>query len=118
MSMLVHRGTGQGRHTLRAAWIWVASLPVAFVLAMVTGEGLISALGYESGGDTAVPLGPALVAGVPAMLLVVVPALLAYRAGMKARREGDERGTVPATIGGVVGAMFLVTNLLGLVVGR
>jgi hypothetical protein len=34
---------------LRRAWVAVALLPVALVLAMVVGEGLISVLGYQSG---------------------------------------------------------------------
>lgn len=118
MSMAAQHHAGSGSHTLRNAWIWVASLPVAFAVAMVTGEGLITAMGYESGGDTPVPIWPALGVGVPVMLIVLVPSYLAYRTGMKARHEGDGRGIIPAVIAGSLGLLFLLTNLVPLFFGR
>ena len=116
MSMAAQHHSGSGKHSLRSAWTWVASLPVAFAVAMVTGEGLISAMGYESGGEPPVPLVPALLAGTTAMLIVLVPSYFAFRAGMKARREGDERGTLPAVAGATIGILFLLTNLLSVFV--
>jgi hypothetical protein len=59
---------------LRAALIAVALIPVAFVLAMVTGDGLISMMGYGSGGQEAPPIGPMLLASTPAILILVAPA--------------------------------------------
>jgi hypothetical protein len=61
-------------HDLRKAWIAVALLPVAFVVAMFVGEGLISALGYDSG--ESVPVGPALLASIPALLVLIAPGSL------------------------------------------
>ena len=77
----------------------VASLPVAMVLAMVVGEGLISALGYQSGAEQPVPLGPALLAGVPALLILITPGVAAVYYGCRASRAGRSEAKVPAWIG-------------------
>ena len=96
----------------------VALLPVAFVLAMVVGEGLLSALGYESGTEVPVPLGPAALAGVPAVLILVAPGVAAFHYGRRAYRNGRQDANVPAWIGGVIAVVALALNLLGLLVGR
>jgi uncharacterized membrane protein len=103
---------------LRRAWVAVALLPVALVLAMVVGEGLISALGYESGGEQPVPVGPALLAGVPALLILTAPGVAAVHYGHRAHRAGRKDATVPAWIGGVVAVVAVAQNLLAFLVGR
>src|SRR5512132_2684203 len=85
---------GPSRHAardLRRAWVAVALLPVALVLAMLVGEGLISALGYQSGSQQPVPIGPVLLASVPALLILVAPGVAAVYYGRRARldRRGD-----------------------------
>ena len=45
------RAPAKGKRLLRLAWISVALMPVAFVAAMLIGEGLISLQGYKSGAD-------------------------------------------------------------------
>jgi hypothetical protein len=102
----------------RRAWVAVAVLPVAFVLAMLVGEGLLSALGYESGSETPVPIGPALLAGLPALLILIAPGIAAVYFGRRAYRAGRRDAEVPAWIGGVVVVVMVAQNLLGLVVGR
>jgi hypothetical protein len=101
-----------GEGDLRAAWAGVALLPVAFVLAMLTGDALLSAQGYDSGGSGAVPLRAALLAGVPALLILVAPALLAVAYGYRGYRAGREAARVPAWIGAAVGLVALATNAL------
>ena len=64
----------------------VASLPVALVVAMVVGEGIISALGYQSGGQRQVPIGPALLASVLALLILIAPGVVAVHYGHRADR--------------------------------
>ena len=81
---------------LRKAWVAVASLP----LAMVVGEGLISALGYQSA-EQPVPVGPALLAGIPALLILITPGVAAVYYGRRASRAGRRDAKVPAWIGGV-----------------
>jgi hypothetical protein len=103
---------------LRKAWVAVALLPVALVLAMFVGEGLISALGYQSGGEEPVPVGPALLAGVPALLILIAPGIAAVHYGRRAYRTGRRDASVPAWIGGVVAVVAVAQNLLAFVLGR
>ena len=103
---------------LRRAWGAVALLPVALVLAMVVGEGLISALGYHSGGQQPVPIGPALLAGVPALLILIAPGVAAVHYGRRAYRAGRREAAVPAWIGGVTAVVVVAQNLLAFLVGR
>jgi hypothetical protein len=71
------------------------------VLAMVVGEGLISALGYQSGAEQPVPVGPALLAGVPALLILITPGVAAVYYGRRASHAGRRDAKVPTWIGGV-----------------
>lgn len=103
---------------LRKAWVAVASLPMAMVLAMVVGEGLSSALGYQSGAEQPVPVGPALLAGVPALLILITPGVAAVYYGRRASRAGRRGAKVPAWIGGVAAVVVVAQNLLAFLVGR
>ena len=89
---------------------------MSFVAAFVTGEGLISLLTDE-------PDEPAfwqvLLAGFPALLVFVVPGVLAVALGRRAMRLGRRDGLTPAVVGATVGLAFVGVNvasyLLGLV---
>ena len=63
-------GTRPGRYFLRWAWVSVATIPIGFALGMLVGEGLLALEGYGSGSQQSVPVGPMLVAAVPALLLL------------------------------------------------
>ena len=95
----------------RRAWMALLLYPVAFVRAFVVGEGLATLLGYEAGEELAwyVPV----LAGVPAVLLFVVPGLVALRYGRRAIRAGDPGGLAPVVVGAVVAVAFVGVNLLG-----
>jgi Na+/melibiose symporter-like transporter len=95
--------------TRRAWWSLLGFVP-SFVLAFAIGEGLISALGYPVGGDEQAPWWAVLVAGVPALLVFVLPALLAAWFGTRAIRLGDVRARVPVVVGLVVAGGFLLLN--------
>jgi hypothetical protein len=56
------RSTGSADRDLRRSWVAVALVPVAFVLAMLVGEGLLSAQGYDPA-TPAIPVGAILLAG-------------------------------------------------------
>ncbi|MDJ0323555.1 hypothetical protein QMG61_07240 [Cryobacterium sp. PH31-AA6] len=101
----------RGLRALRAAWISVAAMPVAFVLAMVLGESLLSLQGFDSGSGQDAPLRAVLLAGIPALLLLLAPTVSAIWFGFRARRLGRGGGTVPAVIGIVVAAWTILTNL-------
>lgn len=96
----------------------VASLPLAMVLAMVVGEGLISALGYQSGAEQPVPVGPALLAGIPALLILITPGVAAVYYGRRAYRAGRSDTKVPAWIGGGAAVVVVAQILLAFLVGR
>jgi hypothetical protein len=106
-----HRG-----HGVRGAWIAVAMLPVGFVLSMVVGEGLFAMLGYDSGDEDA-PAGAVALAGGTGILVFLVPCVAAWVLGRRAVADGDPQGRAPALVGAVVGLVFLLLNLIG-VVGR
>lgn len=105
-----------GRRALRAAWISVAAMPVAFVLAMVLGDSLLSLQGYDSGSEQPAPLGVILLAGIPALLVLIAPTIPAILFGFRASRLGRANGIVPAVIGIVVAAWCILSNLLPLVI--
>jgi len=105
--------TMRAERNLRSAWISVGLIPVAFVLAMFAGEGLIDALGYPSGGPDP-PLWAALLVGGPMTLLAMAPAVLAVVYGRRARRESRSRAALAATVTGAVAAAYwVVTFVLG-----
>ena len=53
-----------------------------------------------------------LAAGVPALLVFVLPAVLAVVFGRRAEREGNPRGRVPMWIGVGIGAAFVLLNVV------
>lgn len=103
-----------GRRSLRAAWISVALIPVAFVAAFVLGEWLYSVQGYETGGDGTAPIEVVLLAGIPAVLIMIAPGVAAGWLGLRARRQGIPGGLIPAVIGILAAAFGLLTNALPL----
>lgn len=109
---------GNNSHPLRRAWVAVALIPVAFVVAMVGGEGLIGVLGYPSGGDQDPPLWVKLAVGLPFTLLIIAPAVSAVVFGRRARVAGAGRPAVAAIIvGGLVAAYMALTLVAGLAAG-
>jgi hypothetical protein len=115
MSTHVQQPTG-AHHLSRWAWIAVACIPLAFVLAMAVGEGLFAMQGYDSGDEDA-PAGAIALAGGAGILVFAVPCVAAWLLGRRAVAAGETRGSTPALVGAIVGAVFLLMNLLG-VVGR
>ena len=83
---------------------------------MLVGEGLASALGYESSDEDA-PAGVMALAGGAGILVFLVPCVAAWVLGRRARAAGEPQGQTPALIGAVAGAAFVALNLVG-VVGR
>ena len=103
-----------GRSTnLIRSWIAVGLIPVAFVLAFAVGEGLYALLGYKPE-DASEPLWVALVAGVPAIVLFLVPCTAAVWYGNKARADAHRRALLPMAIGAVLGLWMVVMNTVSL----
>jgi len=105
--------TGHSRNVV-LAWLAVAMIPVAFVLAMAVGEGLIDAAGYPSGGDEVAPLGTALLIGGPVTLMAMIPGVFAVLFGRRARREGSSSATVALALGWASLIFWAGTAVLGL----
>lgn len=107
---------GESRSPLvRRAWISVIFIPVAFVVVLILGEGLMERLGYPGGEpDTLPPIGISLLIGVPLTLLAMLPGGVAAYLGLRARRRGDIRGTVPAAIGVSFALYILFANVAGI----
>ena len=102
----------------RRAWWSLALYPVTFVAAFVIGEGLYSMLTGDQGNAVWWQI---LVAGLPALLVFVIPGILAVTQGRKAVRLGRRDGTRPAFVGAAIAIGFVVLNLasglLQLIVG-
>lgn len=96
--------------SLARAWISVALIPVALIVAMVVGEGLYGLLGYKPE-EGAEPLWVALAAGIPAVLLFLAPCVSAVLYGNRARAQGHRLGWVPLSIGAALGLWMLVGNV-------
>jgi hypothetical protein len=106
----------RARRNPRLAWISLAILPLAFVGATFLGDGLLTAQGYQSG-DSDIPLRAVLRAGVPAVLVLIAPAICALVFGLRARRLGMRAGAIPALVGLVVAAILILINALPLALG-
>jgi hypothetical protein len=98
------------------AWAAAAFIPVAFVVAMVLGEGLLSWQGYESS-DENIPFGVVALAGGSALLVLEIPCIAALVLGRRALAAGDPDGKAPALIGAILGALLLVQNLAAYLLG-
>jgi hypothetical protein len=109
--------TEPGRRSIRIAWISVALIPVAFILAMVAGQALSSLLGYDSANGDAPPLAVLLGAALPAVLIMLAPTIPAIVFGFRARRQGVPSGLIPAVIGIAAAAWAILANTLPLLLG-
>ena len=98
----------------RRAWWSVALYPVSFVVAFLTGEGILSTLTKDIG-DPA--FWQVLVAGIPALIVFVIPGILAIRQGRKAMRLGRQGGKIPALVGAAIAAGFIGINAASYLVG-
>lgn len=106
-----------GRRSLRMAWVSVVAIPLAFVAAMFVGEGLLSMQGYESGGEEFPPIHATLLSAVPAIVIMIAPAISAIWFGFRARRQGVRSGLIPAVVGVAAATITILTNTLPRIVG-
>lgn len=103
-----HRSPGST--STRRAWWSIAGFAPSFVLAFLIGEGLIAALGYPSGGATQAPWWAVVVAGVPALAVFVLPAVVAVRLGRRALAQGDPNGWPPVIVALAIAGSILLLN--------
>lgn len=110
MTTTHHSEDLRGRPATRRAWWSLLGFVPSFVLAFVIGEGIVSALGHPVGGESPTPWWAALTAGLPALVVFVVPAVLAVHFGRQAVRLGDVRGRAPMFAAVAVSAGFILLN--------
>lgn len=103
----------KARRALVLAWISVACVPIAIFAGMLLGESLLTLQGYESS-ELSIPLGVALKAALPAILVLVAPATAATWFGFRAVRHGLAAGLTPAVIGVIVLSASVLLNGLPL----
>ncbi|WP_323098154.1 hypothetical protein [Intrasporangium sp. YIM S08009] len=110
------RRSGERSTNLTRSWIAVASIPVAFFVAFAVSEGLYALLGYKPE-DATEPLWVALAAGIPAIILFLVPCAAAVWYGNKARAEGHRSALLPLLVGAVLGLWMLVMTTVSMLAG-
>lgn len=106
--------TGHDRDVRRAWWSFALFVP-SLVAAFITGEGLLAATGHSD--DQSPPVGIALMAGLPAILVFALPTLFVWYFGHQAQRHGHPEGRTPVIVAVVIAGGFLTMNLFQLLVG-
>lgn len=92
----------------RRAWWSLALYPVTFVAAFLIGEGLYSVLTGDQGNAAWWEI---VVTATPAILVFVIPGILAWAMGCRAVRLGRRDGNVPAFVGAAIAVAFVALNL-------
>lgn len=92
----------------RRAWWSLALYPVTFVAAFVIGEGLYSVFTDDRGNATWWEI---LLSAIPAILVFVIPGILAWTLGRRAVRLGRRDGNAPAFIGATIAVGFVGLNV-------
>lgn len=100
------------RTSLSRAWWSLLGFAASFPLAFGVGEGIASALGHPAGGSETAEWWVMVLAGVPAMVVFVLPAVAAAHYGHRAMRLGEPRGRRPVVVALVVAGGFVVLNLV------
>ena len=98
----------------RRAWWSLLLYPVTLLASLMIGGGLFSLLDDDVGD---ISIWVYLVAVTPALLVVVIPGILAVMQGREAIRLGRPDGRLPAAIGVVLGGAFVLIDLLMFIVG-
>lgn len=102
--------------SLRRAWWSLPGFVVTFFLAFAIGEGIATALGQPSGSSEAAEWWVMVLAGVPALVVFALPAVLAVHYGRRAVRLGEPRGRDPIVVALVGGGFVLLSLLSGILV--
>ena len=110
MTATDHLKQVEGARFTRRAWWSLLGFAPSFVLAFLVGEGLISALGYPTGGADQPPWWAVATAAVPALVVFVLPVALTVYFGTRAKRLGDAGARVPMIVALVLAGGFIALN--------
>lgn len=72
---------------------------------------------YDSGGDEFPPIDATLLSAIPAIVIMIAPAISAIWFGFRARRQGLRSGLIPAIVGIAAATITILTNTLPRIVG-
>jgi hypothetical protein len=100
--------SGSADRAYRRAWWSLALYPVTFVAAFVIGEGLYAVFTGDEGNAAWWEI---LLAATPAILVFVIPGILAWTMGRRAVRLGRKDGNAPAFVGAAIAVGFVGLNL-------
>ena len=92
--------------------------PVSFVAASLLGGILLAAMGHDPDTETTPPWGPTLVAGVPALMVLILPGLAAAWFGRRADELGEPHGRTAAVVGLALAGAFVVLNVAAALFSR
>lgn len=106
----------RGRRMLRSAWWSFGLLPISFVGAAVLGGVILSAIGHDPDSETDPSFWQMAVAGIPSVVVMILPCVLVVWLGRRALAAGLEGGRDAAKAGLVVGAALVGLNLVSVVV--
>ena len=99
------------------AWWSVALLLPAFVAAFVVGEGLITLYGYETDAAESPPGWAILAAGVPALLILAVPAMVVTHFARRGLAAGDPGARTPMLVAIGITVLLVLQNLVAYLLG-
>jgi len=112
--MHVHPGPADPRHDVHRAWISLAGLVVSFPLADLLAGALLRAQGADAATASATQ---AWLAGAPALLVLIAPAIAALVFGVRAHRYDPRAAVAPIVAAVVLVAVLLLLNTGASVVG-
>ena len=112
-----HDETRAKQH-LRRAWWSLALFPVSFVAASLLGGVLLAAMGHDPDIETSPPWGPTLAAGVPAIVVLILPGLAAAWFGRRAKELGEPSGRTAAVTGLALAAALVLLNIAAAIFSR
>jgi MFS family permease len=105
----------RGRRSLRAAWWSFGLLPISFLGATVLGGVILAAIGHDPDSETDPSLWQMAVAGIPSVVVMILPCVLVVWFGRRALAAGLEGGREATKAGFVVGAALVAMNLISVV---
>ena len=102
----------RGRRMLRAAWWSFGLLPISFVGASVLGGVILAAMGHDPDSETDPSFWQMAVAGIPSVIVLILPCVLVVWFGRRALGRGVEGGREATKAGLAVGATLVLMKLV------
>ncbi|MBM7503219.1 hypothetical protein ACFPER_07040 [Agromyces aurantiacus] len=117
--MSTSQGTQRDRGRIAVIWAWVciALVPVAYVVATLVGGAMLALAGVDEGSTVRPPTAIVLPIGLVSIAVLIAPPVAAIVLGIRAARRGHGSGVVAAVLGAVVVTLAIVLNFLPFAIG-